>query len=1027
MALPSIILLAEGNNPRGDLLTRLTKDYFYALGYDDCRFNVARSGREVDVRASHRTEPRSLRAEAKARADPIGGSDVNKFVGVLDAESRESGTQVTGYFISLSGFTSTAVQQEHDFKEPRLILVTAEQLVSELSRSGVIVSPQRAVERVGRCLDNDDTTLMVASEPVLVGHELGWMWAVTYSIGKQPSHLSFVHADGEILAPEVAQRVLDMDRRLGGQLDGLHYIAPLPRHDAASTKDLESRYRKAVVSTYGTITLEGLPADESVGSKALRLDTIYVGTQLIQPRGEQAPQRGQLRFTEIDLETPGDDVATAGVVLGAHRHVAVLGLPGSGKSTFLKHLATRYASQSSGDDLDNLPPIDVLPFFIRCRQVQPRPDLNIVGLLSTLAETIEVPDPAGFDVLVRSSLAEGRALVLVDGLDELPDEALRVNFVKQLRIFMSTYPSVGLVMTSREAGFRAVAPAVAGACDVYRIADLNFSQIRALTLAWHREVVGPSAAIATSASDLAGAIWETDRVRSLAVNPLLLTTLLLVQRWAGELPRRRSVLYDKAIEVLLMTWNVEGHQPIEADEAIPQLCYLAFFMMTEGKKQISYDLLMDVLAEARREMPEVLGYAKVSTRMLVSRIEDRSSLLVQSGHSVEDGRLSSLYEFKHLTFQEFLAALAVVKGYFPNGTAASPPEETLSTHLGSPGWAEVIPLVAVLAGRRAGKVVEALVALCDAPSRVADERSVSVAARYGRHSYADLLCQCLIDEAQVSPELARTAIARVFRGWASERANRQMIGQLMSGRYGDLAVDVLDSLSRDSGPDISHVMRALSSYVDFRYGDKREAEGWSWQLALDLMGNDDRFKQVCGCLVAMQVAYSALYPSEPRHRNRRRRTRAAAASMNCLIDFLYSDSPEIQFAACWALAWSGSIGVLVEADISPSTLRRLVTFWKDGGDRDGQRMAAWAIAELPLLTERRPLGDGRGLRRFLATESKLSAVGEYSAFDRVRAAIIVGGYVGPLLDAERADTIAKQTMRRPDDRFISKLAVLYGD
>jgi len=29
----------------------------------------------------------------------------------------------------------------------------------------------------------------------------------------------------------------------------------------------------------------------------------------------------------------------------------------------------------------------------------------------------------------------------------------------------------------------------------------------------------------------------------------------------GTLPTRRALLYSKAVEVLLTTWNVEGHEP----------------------------------------------------------------------------------------------------------------------------------------------------------------------------------------------------------------------------------------------------------------------------------------------------------------------------------------------------------------------------------------------------------------------------------------------------------------------------------
>jgi predicted NACHT family NTPase len=166
------------------------------------------------------------------------------------------------------------------------------------------------------------------------------------------------------------------------------------------------------------------------------------------------------------------------------------------------------------------------------------------------------------------------------------------------------------------------------------------------------------------AEKLAKTICESDRVRQLAKNPLLLTTLLLVKRWVGQLPTRRSVLYGKALEVLLMTWNVEGHQPMELDEAIPQLAFIAFTMMKEGIQRISLRRLNEVLTLAREQMPEVLGYTRNSVAEFIKRIEYRSSLLMLSGYDVEDGTLVPMYEFRHLTFQEYLTARAIVEGYY---------------------------------------------------------------------------------------------------------------------------------------------------------------------------------------------------------------------------------------------------------------------------------------------------------------------------------------------------------------------------
>ena len=69
----SLRLLAATNNARGDLFTRLVKDLFFALGYDDLRLNVHTSGREIDILGSHRHEPRRLIAECKARKQKVGG------------------------------------------------------------------------------------------------------------------------------------------------------------------------------------------------------------------------------------------------------------------------------------------------------------------------------------------------------------------------------------------------------------------------------------------------------------------------------------------------------------------------------------------------------------------------------------------------------------------------------------------------------------------------------------------------------------------------------------------------------------------------------------------------------------------------------------------------------------------------------------------------------------------------------------------------------------------------------------------
>ena len=252
---------------------------------------------------------------------------------------------------------------------------------------------------------------------------------------------------------------------------------------------------------------------------------------------------------------------------------------------------------------------------------------------------------------------------------------------------------------------------------------------------------------------------SNDRIFRLAANPLLLTTLLLVKRWVGQLPTRRSVLYGKAIEVLLMTWNVEAHRPLDPDEIIPQLAFVAYTMIQNGAQKISRKGLTRALVEAREQMPEILGYAKVSVSELIERVEYRSSLMMLSGHIMsKTERSSHSMSFRHLTFQEYLTARAISDGYYPNRDDRDTPLELLRGHIEDERWREVIPLVAVLSGRRSEALVRHLSELCqDIPPDYTPRRD-------DRWRVARIaLEQCIEDEVQASPAVIRGALSAIAR------------------------------------------------------------------------------------------------------------------------------------------------------------------------------------------------------------------------------------------------------------------------
>lgn len=184
---PVIRILESDNNRRGDLFGRLMADLFVALGYEHPRLNIHKSGRELDLSADHRLESRRAIAECKATSETTGGSDLNKFVGVLDAE-RDAKRRVTGYFISLSGFKETAVEQEKKRRHTKIITLDGPKVVDELIQGRMLISKDRATEAAGRhCTSLGQLSLDAEAE--LLAHDRGWIWAIYYLQGKSKNAL----------------------------------------------------------------------------------------------------------------------------------------------------------------------------------------------------------------------------------------------------------------------------------------------------------------------------------------------------------------------------------------------------------------------------------------------------------------------------------------------------------------------------------------------------------------------------------------------------------------------------------------------------------------------------------------------------------------------------------------------------------------------------------------------------------------------------------------------------------------------
>ncbi|HYO63158.1 MAG TPA: NACHT domain-containing protein [Pyrinomonadaceae bacterium] len=963
-------ILEHDNNRRGDLFGRLMADLFVALGYEQPRLNVHKAGRELDLWAEHRLEPRRAVAECKATAEPVGGDALNKFVGALDAERRD-GRPVTGYFISLNGFKETALEQERlRPQRTKLVLLTGAQVVEELVRGRIIVPVTRATELAGR-LRTKLEYLTLDPEAELLAHERGWVWAVYYTESKARTHFALIHSDGTPLARALADELVAADRACDGTLHTLACLnpAPPPGSDAdPRVADALAAYRQYLETECGYIQLDGMPADSDIGSRRLRLENLFVPLRL-------------------DVAAEKKERQPFGQVINEHPRLALLAAPGGGKSTLVKRLAVAYADPARREQAgDELPAREWLPLFLRCRELRGRARGSFAELIEYISQRELVRQHAEvFRAYVDRALLDGRVLMLVDGLDEISDPGDRAAFVCTLRTALQAYPQTAIVVTSREAGFRHVAAHLAPVCTFSTLSPFDADDISRLTVAWHREVVGDTEKVRADAEQLAATITRNDRIRSLAINPLLLTTLLLVKRWVGSLPTRRSVLYGKAVEVLLMTWTTEGHDPIPEEEALPQLCYVASSMMLDGVQKISRPRLAALLQEARDALPTELGYVRGTVEDFIHRVEDRSSLLMMAGHDVEDGRLVEFFEFRHLTFQEFLTARAMVEGWHPNRLDTDTLATVLEPHFGKQEWREVIPLAAVLGGKATEVLIQQL---------TEEVGKLKIDEAYDSNTYL-ALANCLADEAAARPKAIHAALRELVRLGAAMN-NRPFTPLLARGKYGS-------DLRAEAGKTFLAEMEWFGEAADvlllsvwWQTLESEDTIGYAHTAVrfVEMLNTPELLTRCEGALGLGRLCYeSHLHNLSGNLASYADRLRLVGPTLVDMLDGVLTE----RVAASYALEHLGACR-LWTPPIELDMYGKLFKLWLKSTDTTLQSLAARALAAQPLIPTERGVPFGTISRAEF--ESLLQSYDELDNWGEKRATLIIAWHLRALDDAE---------------------------
>jgi len=179
-------------------------------------------------------------------------------------------------------------------------------------------------------------------------------------------------------------------------------IRELAHQGNARAMDFEGRYLSFVTQKLGRFELFGV--DLGRAPRTHSFDDAYVSLALARS-GRRAADG------DDELTGAGIDVVHA---LSEHRRVLLRGDAGAGKTTLLRWLATHASSGTSQTDAGWG---DLVPFFLWLRQFAQRELPGPEELVEATARAVAGSMPSGW---ASDRFSDGRALLLVDGVDELP-------------------------------------------------------------------------------------------------------------------------------------------------------------------------------------------------------------------------------------------------------------------------------------------------------------------------------------------------------------------------------------------------------------------------------------------------------------------------------------------------------------------------------------------------------------------------------------------------------------------------------
>ena len=402
-----------------------------------------------------------------------------------------------------------------------------------------------------------------------------------------------------------------------------------------------ARYRHVMAVLYGSMRFIGIPHAANSPGQAIRDGFVPLKLRRAESRTTWTPTR----LLKLLLGPRGET-----------RHILAIGAPGAGKTTLCRFLTTVLAGAIALEGLDI--PADLVPLHLVVREYD-------VGDLATPAILAHLERSAGsrgapmapgrLEFLCKA----GRAVLLVDGLDEAGDATRREEFRGRILAFCKLYPRVPVFITTRGVGYDEVRLPNRGPAGFLhlKLDPFDDEDLPEFVRRWYAALDLDEATRAAGVADLLASFAAEPTVRELARVPLLGTLIALIHRY-NRLPNERVKLYDLCIRMLLHDWPGARDRPfMEIDLDIQRTVLAAiavrFDEMRGGSTLVPRAVLVDFVTTALQTYEPEAGHTRVRARRWIEYLHDESGLLSESG--------PDQLAFVHRTLQEYLAAVGFVR------------------------------------------------------------------------------------------------------------------------------------------------------------------------------------------------------------------------------------------------------------------------------------------------------------------------------------------------------------------------------